>query len=469
MGSLQAISPGMSQSSVYGNINAAINQTNLLTDTMSSVQQRLDTYLNTTTSLSTRVAALEGGLDASRASILDLGRRADSYDFQIGSLASRATGWDTDLAGLHVTTDELSAKASAAATAIDALEDRANDLTGRVGAVEANKADISNLDALGRTVLFQRDALIPAHERPGETPVLFAQVAGPRALGGIAPLAAVLPAALSALGDNGAVCRVTGATTVSLRGAQPIEAVRAYRARWIMQRRQNPSDPAGDALQVGLSCLDQSGVIIGTIIVVQVDALRSSEGRRSYECVLARMEGDRVTHVVPPRTRYVRPFFRHFGDGLTDLEVLAIGDVTDAVLQPPVSADVIGRLATIESLDLGDRTTALEAAVSGPHSLTLQSKTEAASTPIPESVTTVRLLGQRQPGDGGDGLYVRAGSAGGADVFVSGGVTWTRVFLADEILTATLAGWFSRLPTSPPARSGAPWRDYDGLAWTPLS
>ena len=308
--------------------------------------------------------------------------------------------------------------------------------------------------------------------RPGDAPVLFTLVSAVGSLGGADEALPPLPAGTLTVGDAGASARVVGPGIVATRRLLPIEPNRAYRMRTVVQRRTNASDPSNDTVRAVIVWLDRNRTVLpgasAYTLVRDWPALLVANGRVEVSATFARAAGDAIDIVAPPAARYARTAIVCFGlDAGTDIEVLGAADVSDALLFDPISSDIISRVAALESGDLGDRLSAVESQLQTPNSLTFASRTDAAGSNIPATVTTIALRGVAQAGDGRDGLYGRVPSLpAGADGFTSqDGARWLRIVMAPDLVTALLRPWIASLPTEPPA-GGGPWLNGGGLAWS---
>lgn len=303
--------------------------------------------------------------------------------------------------------------------------------------------------------------------RPGDGPTVFT-AAG---TSGASEALPGLPTALVAFGDNGSVARVVGAGVVASRRQVAVERGRVYRARWAFQRRANAADPSGHAIVIGIAWLDQArNQLLGAAGITTVKAyldLRVSDGRQEFATTLGRSGATGVLTAAPAGAVYARPFVRTYGeDGATDIEVIDLVDLSDLITVPDIAADAVARLAALESADLPDRVTLLEANAQAPNSRTYGTRSDAAAAVVPVSVTTLETRGRATPGDGRGGLYARTPSlAAGADGFTSAdGAIWTRVLLAQDVFEAALApqvlAWLNARPTDPTGLgAGKLWRN----------
>jgi hypothetical protein len=167
--------------------------------------------------------------------------------------------------------------------------------------------------------------------RPGDTPACFTFVSRAVDLGGSRSALPDLPGALLAVDDSGAVARVTGAGILGSRRAFALEPGRLSLVRFAIQRRTDPTDPTGDAVLCGLIFLDQALAAIGDPVAVQLfPTLVRANGRQTCQALFSRTAGLGGTITVPNSARYVAPAVVIYGaDGTTDVEVLALSDVTD--------------------------------------------------------------------------------------------------------------------------------------------
>lgn len=311
--------------------------------------------------------------------------------------------------------------------------------------------------------------------RPGGAPQHYTFAPAAASLGGAS--AAALPTlsdALLAYGDNGRVARITGLGVLAARSATAVEPGRLYRARFVVQRRSDPTDPAGDTVRCGVVYLDQSMRVVGGVTRLRdYPGLLTAHGRQECQALISRTPGQGGAFVAPHSARFAIPVVQFFGpDHLTDCEVLVLDDVTNAFVLPAPTADFDARLAALESADIQARLRTLESEAGTPSKLTFGSKGDASYGRIADSVQVIELLGRRFAGDGGGGLYVRTplDPPPDGDFFVSHGATFVRAQVAADVamtlLTAAFELYARSLPDRLPDDSGRAWLNNGTIAVT---
>ncbi|WP_426315663.1 hypothetical protein ACN9MF_12815 [Methylobacterium fujisawaense] len=294
----------------------------------------------------------------------------------------------------------------------DAIAREQQDRTAAV--VAEGRARAASDTALGALIERYRADGVADTARVGEAGWAFAFAATVAELQGDGSALPALPGALRAFGDNGAVARLTGPGLVATRRRVAIEPGRVYRARWVVQRRADAADPANDAIRLGIAWFDQAGNRLpdgagsSFTAVADLKGTTVAAGRVERQTTLGRQAGAGTLVVAPRAARYARPFVRVFGpDPVTDIEVLQLDDVSNAVVFAPLAADALARLTALESGHLAVRVAALESAAQTPLCLTFASRGDAAAATIPAQVTTLALRGRMQAGDGRGGDYLR--------------------------------------------------------------
>lgn len=139
----------------------------------------------------------------------------------------------------------------------------------------------------------------------------------------------------------GRVVRLQG-NNVSLapRRLAPIESGRIYLARFVFQRRTNTTDPANDAVEIGIAYFDANKNFLSEDILETVSTLTVASGRQSRN----------FTYSTDTSARYARPFVRVFGSlPRTDVEVLGTVDITDSDAARISLADFEARFAAVET------------------------------------------------------------------------------------------------------------------------
>ncbi|MCJ2065278.1 hypothetical protein MKK63_21550, partial [Methylobacterium sp. J-088] len=318
--------------------------------------------------------------------------------------AANSNGFDASLQGLATNAQRAAAavgqdvRSIASATANAATADKAP-----LDRVEALQAGVSSaaLRAAGAELAYTGRT-----DRPGQGGLAFALVADAAQLGGDTGALPRLAADALAFGADGSVARVRGSSVIGSRVAYPVEPGRVYRARFVVRRRADASDPSNDTVRLAIAWLDQAkNVLPGARAFTVVKDLRdllASAGRQEVATTFAASPGAAVLIAAPPNAVYARPFVQTFGaDGLTDIAVIVVRDLTDALSLDPVSTDALARLSAIESQNLGPRVAAVESRVQNPDSLTFTTRADAAAATIPGHVTSVVTRGAIAPGDGG--------------------------------------------------------------------
>lgn len=276
--------------------------------------------------------------------------------------------------------------------------------------------------ALQALLDLRRFEFLQPSSRPGDLGLGFTVVGSIAELQADASLLPLVPTAMRGFGDAGAIVRVTGSGIVATRARMAVEPGRVYRARFVVQRRANSSDPSNDTIRCGLVWFDQAGAILPAgagsafTAVVDLKRLTVSAGRTERQTIFARQAGAGTLIVAPRNARSVRAYVHSFGaDPVTDIEVLQIDDVSNATILDALSADAFSRLTALESGNYGPRIAAVESATQNPMALTFASRSDAAAATIPATVTSVSVKGRTQAGDGRGLEYVRSATPVSSD------------------------------------------------------
>jgi len=317
-------------------------------------------------------------------------------------------------------------------------------------------------DLIARAALLGGDA-----GRPGDGAQAFTHG------GATGPSAALppLPPAMLAMGDNGMVARCAGADLIARRAVTAVERSRVYRARGVVQRRANPSDPSNDAVRLCAAWLDQACNQLpgadGSTILKGFASLVVADGRQEIIATFSRNAASGAALPVPKRARFMRLYVQTFGlDGQTDVEILQVDDITNAFVLDPVSSDLTARVDAIDSAGLPARLSAVETQVGNPLALTYQTRSDAAGATVPSSITLLRTLGRVTAGDGKAKDYRRVGSlAPGVDGFSTrDGAVWQAIGVVPamqavmlNIERADIAGQYTG-PTRFRTLNGAAWK-----------
>lgn len=231
--------------------------------------------------------------------------------------------------------------------------------------------------------------------RPGDRPVGFSRSL---AAGGDPASRPALADGLS-VNERGQVALLVGEDLLTWRDGFAIEAGRTYAVRYKVARRQISADPDSDGIRLGLAAYDRfhNRLPAGseTIVVEDVLGLVPAAGVHEKVAVLARAAGAGVDIVIGAATAYLRPFVENFGSAasVTEVEVVALVDITEADLWSPDLTALSGRVGALESLDAGDRLDALEVAVGTPETLHFAAIADAQAATIPGSVDYLSIRG----------------------------------------------------------------------------
>lgn len=287
------------------------------------------------------------------------------------SLASEATARASADAALQDQIDEratveaLSAEATARAGAVAAAnqaraEADANEVTARQNADEAEAEARESADAAlgvrieGRATYAEVAA---EHDRPGE-PGRFATPD----IAGAPETVALLEGSRAVSASNGAVVAIRAGYVAPI-AVRRIEPGRQYRLRFVVQRAEDTSDPANDAIRFAVSWLKADKSKLSETILANVLDVQVSSGRLEFLYIVSRVEGDNVDVVCPTGAVYARPFVRCYGSGLTHVEVIEWTDLSNSVDWSPDVSEFRRELAGFEfAIDtLNDRADAAAA------------------------------------------------------------------------------------------------------------
>jgi hypothetical protein len=137
-----------------------------------------------------------------------------------------------------------------------------------------------------------------------------------------------------AVGDEGAEVRVSGAGVIARRTIFAVEPGRIYRVRAVVERRSNPSDPAGDAVEIKIAQLELNKGLSSHLTLDTLTTLAVTDDRQEVVAYVGREAGtvgDEDVQVLASTTRYISaPYVQTFGtDGVTAVQVLDVVDITD--------------------------------------------------------------------------------------------------------------------------------------------
>jgi hypothetical protein len=211
--------------------------------------------------------------------------------------------------------------------------------------------------------------------------------------------------------DSGIVIRQTGDGIVASRALYPLEPGRKYLVEYAVQRRVNSPDPDNDAIRCGLAWYDQTRSTLSQVVVQDLLGITVGSGRVTVSAVVSRAAASDVAVVSPANARYCRPFVQTYGTLVqSDIEVIRWTDITNASAYSPDLTALTGQVTALESVDAGDRLTALEGQVTSPNAMRLATKGDLVAANIPVSADTVELLGYADPDDGGRLSMARSSS-----------------------------------------------------------
>jgi hypothetical protein len=144
-------------------------------------------------------------------------------------------------------------------------------VAGKTGAVALVKADVglgsvdNTADAAKPVSTAQAAAIVSAplfRARPGANPDAFCG----NVLGGAAAPPPSGTSDVSDLDDLGDVAILQGAGFVTTRDKFPVSGAEAYWVQPVLQRRTNPTDPAGDVVRAQVNWLDKNGALISAAV-----------------------------------------------------------------------------------------------------------------------------------------------------------------------------------------------------------
>lgn len=410
-------------------------------------------------STTTQLAAVQGTLTNVQAAVTSevQGRQA-----ALATEAQTRSAADASEAQARLRDGDAEARARAAADAAEAQARMGAD------AVEA-QARIDGDAALAAQIAAEVTRAPPSTDRPGDGIRAFTLVSSLSALAGGADRLPSVPASAVSFAATGGLVRQPGGTILASREADPVDPGRIRAVRASVFRLSNASDPNGATVRIGLLWLDQAKNVMSVEpgVISDLVSLTNSSGRQTRSGYVSGSPGTHVTVVAPPGAAYFRRFVQNFGfDGLVGVDTLTSFDITESLIPPPVTGDALARITTLESYNAGQRLTLLEQALQSPNSETFETRSDAASSSIPATVTTVMTRGRDIYGDGRDGLYARVagGLPAGADGFTShDGAVWQRVVMAQDVFDSTFTPlftqWLLERPTAQPAAAGVWWNN----------
>lgn len=238
----------------------------------------------------------------------------------------------------------LAAEAEARAAAIASLQTQINSRA-TVGALGAANEDRSAADNALSVRIDSRATyaeVVAEHHRPGE-PGSFStsDIAGsPEAV-------ALLEGSKAVSATNGSVVAIRAGYVAPI-SVRRIEPGRQYRLRFVVQRAEDTSDPANDAIRFGIAWLKADKSQLSDLVIANVLDVQVSSGRLEFLYIVSRADGDAVDVVSPAGAVYARPFVRCYGSGLTYVEVIEWTDLSNAIDWSPDVSEFRNALAGVD-------------------------------------------------------------------------------------------------------------------------
>ena len=247
-----------------------------------------------------------------------------------------------------------------------------------------------------------------ADERPGDVPSRFTAT-----LDGSLASTTALSSSLVAVDTEGSVIRLDGSGVAATRSPRRIEPTRVYLVRAVVRRRTNPTDPAGAAVELRVRWLSsvKAGISTSTLVTRSgVSPLLVASGVQVLTGLISTQSGSGVT-VAPAGAVYARAYVQTYGgEGVTDVELISIRDITDNSVLTPELSDLQAEVEALVSLDIGTRLDVVEALLDGSEIARYRNRTVAAAAgaagQIPAYVDIVETLGGAADADGDGGLYL---------------------------------------------------------------
>lgn len=350
--------------------------------------------------------------------------------------------------------DPISNGDANARTKLNAAIAKANLVDGKAD-LSALTAGLAAEAAARSTDLLGLPLPTPVQHRPGDAPLEFGRSLADGEAGGIPPM----PDVLLRYDEAGKVVRLTGDDIVAPRHLYALEPGRRYLATFAVQRRVNSPDPDNDAIRCAFAWYGQGKGRLQSApqtVAQDLTGLTVGSGRQVVRAVVARAAGAGVDVVAPAGARYVRPYVQTYGTLVqNDVEVISWADITDAVAFAPDVSALEARVAAVESLDLGDRVSEVEAQITAPNSFRFSTLGDLEAGSVPVIVDAIEVLGSSAPGDGGQHRRKRVAVASAATVADVDGALWE---IAEPIVSPEMLGGDVQLSMDAAAAIGAKWR-----------
>jgi hypothetical protein len=366
-------------------VTAAESDIDTLQTEMDAAEAAIDAVEAEVDTLQTEMNVVEAGVANNLASILDIYGKFSPRLYYANDAAFIAATSDGAY-GYIGASYTLKKNVSEVATTVGvddfailrlAIVENTADITALETAVDTAEADILKK----ATLSLAASGVIPA----GDASVIWST-----ATTGL-PEARAAYSATQLVADGVRVMRVTGAATVAPRAWWRLDPSRIYEVRAIYRRPQDVVDPAGASVRVSLQWLNAGGTAVSTT-VMSTETLSVSMGRRVRTGTIGATASADVDNVWPDGASYLTVFIQTYqADSITDIESIAVVDVTDVLGYSPDLSVLSSRVTALESEDLADRMEAVEAATSSPSVVRYATREDARAATIPATADFVEV------------------------------------------------------------------------------
>lgn len=268
------------------------------------------------------------------------------------------------------------AKINDAITKANLVDSKANssalttEAAARLAADQAEAAARLAADQAEATARSNGDALRPkftemgiSKTRPGEPGAFFGY-----SVDGLPD--SILPVGneFKTITNNGSVVVVDGSQTgggftLSTVPVFSVEPGHQYRIRFVFRRITNSPDPSNDTVSMGVRWLNNAKGPEAFGLLLHVLDLTTSNGRVEYAFNVSTSDAPNIDLIAPSGAVYFRPFIVAYGNGVTEIEVIEVTDLSIAVDWSPDVTELRNQIAGIQAqLDAAlDRIEVLEA------------------------------------------------------------------------------------------------------------